>query len=104
MTQYFNCDILHFSKVYFIIYLVTYYNPHERTSPLILRRKAQKARFNRAEDKMYDSSFNQIYKLVHGLEKVNLSDKNKILRPNQQEDRRKHLFQLLIIQNVLLIK
>jgi hypothetical protein len=38
--------------------------------------------------------FIQIYKIVHGLEKVNWSDKNKILRPNQCRTGRRHHFQL----------
>ena len=35
----------------------------------------------------------QINKLVHGIDKVNWCDKNKILRPNQIPDGQRHLFQ-----------
>ena len=38
--------------------------------------------------------FIQIYKIVHGLEKVNWSYKNKILSPNQCRTGRRHHFQL----------
>ena len=38
--------------------------------------------------------FIQIYKLVHGIDKVNWCDKNNILRPNQIPDGRRHHFQL----------
>ena len=38
--------------------------------------------------------FIQIYKIVHGLEKVNWSEENKILRPDQNITGRRHPFQL----------
>ena len=36
----------------------------------------------------------QIYKLVHAIDKVTWCDKNKMLRPNQISNRRRHHFQL----------
>ena len=38
--------------------------------------------------------FVQIYKLVHGIDKVNWCDKNYILSPNQMPDGRRNHFQL----------
>ena len=38
--------------------------------------------------------FIQIYKIVHGLEKVNWCDGNNILRPEQNKTGRRHPFQL----------
>ena len=62
----------------------------ERTTPSALRKKTI---FNGPENKTRRGDFIQIYKIVHGLEKVNLCDEIKILRPEQNTTGRRHPFQ-----------
>ena len=56
-------------------------NPHERIKPSALWKNTRNTRLDRTENKTRERRFFQIYKIVHGLEKVNWCDENKILRP-----------------------
>ena len=69
-------------------------NPHERIISPVLRKKTRNTRFDRPENKTRKRQFHsQIYKIVHGLEKVNWCDGNKTLRPEKNKTDLKHQFQ-----------
>ena len=59
-----KCKVMHSEKV-------TNPEEHERITPPALGKKTRKTWFNRPENKTERGDFIQIYKIVHGLVKVN---------------------------------
>ena len=72
-------------------------HPHERTTSSILWKKTLKTRLDWPEKTTRErerDDFIQIYKIVHGLQKVNWCDKNRVPRHNQNLADRRDPYQL----------